>query len=80
MPRTKTVVPYVTHQTSVLGKGQYFYSILPLRCLRHRYLCGVQHILNKYSITPCRVVYKHVRDSTDNFPVLNNGASTHECC
>ena len=28
----KTVVPYVTHQTSVLGKGQHFYSICGFTC------------------------------------------------
>jgi len=38
----------------------------------------VQHILNKYSVSPGWVVDKNVSNRADKFAVLNNGAAAHE--
>ena len=36
-----------------------------------------KHIFNKNSITLGSILYKHMGDCTDDFPILNNGAAAH---
>ena len=63
----------------MLGKGQHFYSILPLRCLRHRHLRGVQHILNENTVSRGGIIDQYVRDRSDELAVLNDRRARHEC-
>ena len=53
--------------------------ILPflLRCLRHGYLRGIEHIFNKYPVSRGGVVDQNVRDRADELAVLNDGRAAH---
>ena len=42
-----------------------------------RLLCCIQHIFNEDSISPGGIIHQHVSDSTNKFPILNNGTSAH---
>ena len=63
----------------MLGKGQHFYLILPLRRLRHRHLRGVQHIFNENAVSRGGIVDEHVRYRADELAVLNDRRARHEC-
>ena len=41
-----------------------------LSCLRHRNICGIQHIFDKYSIPRGRIVDQRVGDSSHELSVL----------
>ena len=51
-------------------------ALLPLSKLSP---CCFQHILNKYSVSPCRVIYHNMRDRTDQLSVLDYRRAAHEC-
>ena len=42
-------------------------------------VCGVQHILYKYTVGRGGVVYKNVRHRADELTVLNYWRAAHEC-
>ena len=50
-----------------------------LRRLLHRHLRGVQHILNKNSISRGGIVDEHVRNRADELAVLNDRRARYEC-
>ena len=54
-------------------------TILGLRCLRHRDICCVQHVFDKYAIPSGGIIYEHVRHRADELAVLNDGRAAHEC-
>ena len=40
-------------------------------------ICCFQHILNKNSITPCRIIDKDMGNGTNQLTVLNNRTAAH---
>ena len=37
----------------------------------------IQHILNKNSVSPCRIIYKHMGHGAHKLTILNNRAAAH---
>jgi len=58
--------------------GMILPSVL-LRRPRLWHLRRIQHILNKYAVSRCGIVYENVRHSPHELVVLNDGRSAHEC-
>ena len=58
--------------------GMILPSVL-LRRPRLRHMRRIQHILNKYAVSRCGIVDENVGDSADEFAVLDDGRSAHEC-
>ena len=63
----------------MLGRGQLFYSILPLRCLCHGHLRCIQHIFDEDSVAGCGIVDEHMRYRSHELAVLDDRAAAHEC-
>ena len=63
----------------MFGKGQHFYSILPLRCPRQRHLHRIEHIFNENAVPRGGIVDEDVRHSPHQFAVLDDGGVGHEC-
>ena len=41
-------------------------------------ICCLQHILNKNTISPCRIIDENMSHSAHQFAILNDGAAAHE--
>ena len=42
-------------------------------------LARIQHIFDEDAVAACGIIDQHVRDSTYELAVLDNGAAAHEC-
>ena len=40
-------------------------------------ICCLQHILNKNTISPCRIIDENMSHSAHQFAILNDGAAAH---
>ena len=39
---------------------------------------SLQHILDENPVTPGRIIHQHMGNGTDQFAILDNGATAHE--
>ena len=59
------------------NKGNFFYSITVVRCLRHRHTD--QHVFKEDTVAAGGVGDQHVRHGAHDFPILEDRGTRHEC-